>query len=145
MADGPRVAVLGASGYAGAIAAMLVHRHPWFELDLQLAVDQAPAVTLYTDVTSFPAIRQDLALVVDDDVASAEVLRVIRKGAGKLLESAEVFDVYRGAQVGEGRVSLALHLAFRAADRTLTDEEVAKPVTKALEALSAEMGAEQRG
>lgn len=116
-----------------------------FELDLELAIEQAPPVTLYRDVTSFPAIRQDLALVVSDEIPSAEVLRVIRKGAGKLLESAEVFDVYRGTQVGEGKASLAIHLAFRAKDRTLTDEEVARPVSKALEALATELGAEQRG
>ena len=58
---------------------------------------------------------------------------------------AEVFDVYRGAQVGEGRVSLALHLAFRAPDRTLTDEEVAAPVDKIVDALGDELGAELRG
>jgi phenylalanyl-tRNA synthetase beta chain len=116
-----------------------------FELDLELAIEQAPDELLYRDVTSFPSVRQDLALVVADDVPAAEVLRVVRSGAGKLLESVEVFDVYRGAQVGEGRVSLALHLAFRAPDRTLTDDEVAKQVGRAVDALAKELGAEQRG
>lgn len=116
-----------------------------FELDLELAVQQAPPETQYRDVTSFPAVRQDLALVVSDDVPAAEVLRVIRKAAGRLLEHVEVFDLYRGAQVGEGRHSLALHLTFRASDRTLTDEEVSAPVGKAVDALAAELGAEQRG
>ena len=53
------------------------------------------------------------------------MVAVVREAGGAQLARVEVFDVYRGAQVGEGRVSLALHLEFRAADRTLTDEEVA--------------------
>ena len=89
--------------------------------------------------------HQDLAIVLADDVASADVLAVVRKAAGKLLERVEVFDVYRGAQVGEGRVSLALHLSFRAPDRTLTEDEVRKSVTKVLDALATQFGAEQRG
>jgi phenylalanyl-tRNA synthetase beta chain len=68
----------------------------------------------------------------------------VRASAGRLLERVEVFDVYRGAQVGEGRVSLALHLAFRAPDRTLTEEEVRASVDTAVAALGAEVGAEQR-
>jgi phenylalanyl-tRNA synthetase beta chain len=114
-----------------------------FELDVDLVVAEAPEVPHYRDVTSFPAVRQDLAVVVPDDVPAATVLDTVRRAAGALLESVEVFDVYRGAQVGEGRVSLALHLAFRAPDRTLTDEEVADRVRKAVDALG-ELGAELR-
>jgi len=69
-------------------------------------------------------VREDLAVVVADSVAAAEVVGAIRAAGGGELASVEIFDVYRGAQVGEGRVSLAMHLEFRAADRTLTDEEV---------------------
>jgi phenylalanyl-tRNA synthetase beta chain len=116
-----------------------------FELDLGLVVDAAPEVELYTDVTSFPAVRQDLAVVVPEAVSAADVLAVVRRSAGRLLEDAEVFDVYRGEQIGAGRVSLALHLTFRARDRTLTDEEVAAQVAKAVDALKSELGAEQRG
>jgi phenylalanyl-tRNA synthetase beta chain len=79
----------------------------------------------YEDVTSFPAVHQDLAVVVDEDVPAAEVREAVLAGGGELLRSAEVFDLYRGEQVGEGRKSLALRLSFRAPDRTLTDEEVA--------------------
>ena len=62
----------------------------------------------YRDLTSFPALRQDLAVAVADDVPAAAVVAVVRKAGGKLLADARVFDVYRGAQVGEGRTSLAL-------------------------------------
>jgi phenylalanyl-tRNA synthetase beta chain len=116
-----------------------------FELDLGLVVSLAPEAPQFRDVTSFPAVHQDLAIVVPDDVEAAAVLDVVRTGAGRLLERAEVFDVYRGAQVGEGRVSLALHLAFRAPDRTLTEDEVRALVDRAVTALATEVGAEQRG
>ena len=115
-----------------------------FELDLGSVVEQAPDVARFRDVTSFPAVRQALAIPVGDDEPAAAVLGAIRKAGGKLLESAEVFDVFRGAQVGEGRVSLAVRLAFRAPDRTLTDEETGALVDKMLAAL-AELGAERRG
>lgn len=116
-----------------------------FELDLGLVVDQAPETPQYADVTSFPAVRQDLAVVVPDTVSAQQVLDTVRRAGGKLLSEADVFDVYRGAQVGEGKVSLALHLEFRAADRTLSDKDVKKPVDKVVAALASELGAEQRG
>jgi phenylalanyl-tRNA synthetase beta chain len=71
--------------------------------------------------------------------------RVVRKAGGALLRRAEVFDVYRGAQVGEGASSLALRLEFRASDRTLTDEDVAERRAKIVAALSEQLGARLRG
>jgi len=65
-------------------------------------------------------------VVVDESVPAESVQAAVAKGGGDLLRSAQVFDLYRGDQVGEGRKSLALRLVFQAADRTLTDEEVAK-------------------
>ena len=97
-----------------------------FELDFGVLAGAAAGVPRYEDLTSFPAIRQDIAVAVPDEVPAARVLDAIRSAGGALLRSAEVFDVYRGAQVGEGRASLAIRLEFRAADRTLTDEEVAQ-------------------
>ncbi|HEX3734815.1 MAG TPA: phenylalanine--tRNA ligase subunit beta, partial [Solirubrobacterales bacterium] len=81
-------------------------------------------VELYEDVTTFPAAHQDLAVVVPTEVTAVAVRDAILEGGGELLRSAEVFDLYAGEQLGEGRKSLALRLEFRAPDRTLTDEEV---------------------
>ena len=80
---------------------------------------------VHEDVTTFPAVIQDIAAVVAEETPAAEVVRAVREGGGELLRSARVFDLYRGEQLGEGRKSLALRLEFRAADRTLTDDEVA--------------------
>jgi phenylalanyl-tRNA synthetase beta chain len=103
------------------------------ELDLTLLgfdSDPVPAPRLST----FPVATQDVAVVVDASVPAADVEAALRHGAGDLLESLRLFDVYRGAQVGEGRASLAYTLRFRAPDRTLTVEEV----TAAREAAVAE-------
>jgi phenylalanyl-tRNA synthetase beta chain len=98
-----------------------------FELDVDAVVElSAGAPATYGDVTSFPAVLQDLAVVVAEGVSAADVIEAVRTGGGELLADVSVFDLYRGPQVGEGNKSLALRLEFRAPDRTLTDEEVAQ-------------------
>ncbi len=115
-----------------------------FELDTQ-ALEQALAgIVLHRDVTSFPPLRQDIAVVVGEDVPAGDVLALVRATGGPLLSHAEVFDVYRGDQVGEGKVSLALHLVFQAPDRTLTDAEADAARADIVAALGAQLGAELR-
>ncbi|MBA2513223.1 MAG: hypothetical protein H0V26_02685 [Solirubrobacterales bacterium] len=116
-----------------------------FELDLDAITAAADRVPVHADLTSFPSVRQDLAVTVADDVPAAEVLAVVRSAGGALLAAAEVFDVFRGSQVGEGRSSLALRLEFRASDRTLTDEEVSGRRQKIVGALGEKLGGELRG
>jgi len=111
-----------------------------FELE---AAPLVAAATLgeesYEDVTTFPAVYQDLAVVVPADVAASEVRQAVLGGGGDLLHSAEVFDLFEGEQLGENRKSLALNLEFRAADRTLTDDEVAG-LREAIKAKLSEIG-----
>jgi phenylalanyl-tRNA synthetase beta chain len=114
-----------------------------FELDLGRVLGGAQRP--YQNVSAYPAVRQDIAVVVPDDVPAARVREVLRAAAGELLARADVFDVYRGEQVGEGRVSLALALEFRAPDRTLTDAEVAEHRDRIAAALAGELGGELRG
>ncbi len=98
-----------------------------FEVDLATLLATASAgEETFEDVTSFPAVNQDIAVVVPIEVSAAVLRAGVLTAAGDLLRSAEVFDLYEGEQVGEGRKSLALRLEFRAPDRTLTDEEVAE-------------------
>jgi phenylalanyl-tRNA synthetase beta chain len=97
----------------------------------------------YEDVTSFPAVHQDLAVVVDEDVPAARVREAVLSGGGELLQTAQVFDLYRAEQLGEGRKSLALRLSFRAPDRTLTDGEVAG-LREQIRARLAELGGSLR-
>jgi phenylalanyl-tRNA synthetase beta chain len=115
-----------------------------FELDLAPLVAASPhGQESYEDVISYPAVHQDVAVVVGDDVSVERVREKVLEGGGELLRSADVFDLYRGDQVGERRKSLALRLEFRAADRTLTDEEVAERRSAITEAL-AEIGGSLR-
>jgi len=97
-----------------------------FELDSGALIAAAGAGReRYEDVTTFPPVHEDLAVVLPDEVSARELRERVLEAGGELLVSARIFDLYRGDQVGEGRRSLALQLAFRAPDRTLTDEEVA--------------------
>jgi phenylalanyl-tRNA synthetase beta chain len=98
----------------------------------------------YTDLTSHPAVLEDLAVVVDAATPAASLVDAAVEAGGELLASARVFDVYEGEQVGAGKRSVALRLEFRAPDRTLTDEEVGAPRTAIIEALGA-VGGELRG
>ncbi len=110
-----------------------------FELNLDAV--PVPPVPAYRDVTSFPEVREDLAVIVPENVTAAQVLDAVRRAGAPLLEAAEVFDVYRNAEhIGEGNVSLALRLSYRARDRTLTDEEVAARREKIANALASELG-----
>jgi phenylalanyl-tRNA synthetase beta chain len=138
-------------GWIGAIHPGVAAAWDWsdplagFELDLDaVAVQQQDWVPQYQDVTSFPEVREDLAVIVSESVSAAEVIGVVRQAGAPLLRDAVVFDVYRGAQVGEGNVSLALRLTYRAADRTLTDEEVAAKRGKIARALDERLGGRVR-
>ncbi|GJF13981.1 phenylalanine--tRNA ligase beta subunit [Mycolicibacterium cyprinidarum] len=114
-------------GYAGQLHPAVVERCglPTGACALELDLDAIPITETLPvpSVSPFPAVFQDVALVVDTDVAAQSVVEAVRSGAGELLEDVRLFDVYTGPQLGEGRKSLALALRFRAPDRTLTEEE----------------------
>jgi phenylalanyl-tRNA synthetase beta chain len=96
------------------------------ELDLDVVLPVAErGARRYRDLISYPPVFQDLAVVVDEPVEAQTVVDSVRAAAGPDLRDVQVFDLYRGEQVGEGRKSLALRLEFRSGERTLTDEEVA--------------------
>jgi len=111
-----------------------------FEIDLDAVIAAVPGPVRYEDYTSFPEVRQDLAVVVPQTVAAAEVVAAVRAAGGPLLAAVAVFDVYRGAQIGEDEVSLALRLAFRSPERTLTDDEVAERRAAIESALGEQLG-----
>jgi phenylalanyl-tRNA synthetase beta chain len=114
-----------------------------FEIDLDRLITYASRPD-YVDLIGYPPLRQDIAVVLPEDVSAAQALDTVRGAAGKLLSDVRVFDVYSGPQVGEGKRSLALALAFRAPDRTLSDEEVG-PVRQRIVNLLSELGGELRG
>ncbi|NJP04231.1 MAG: phenylalanine--tRNA ligase subunit beta [Chloroflexaceae bacterium] len=111
------------------------------QLDTLMALAQQP---IYTAISRYPATVQDLAVVVANDVPAERVVGLIRQGAGALLESVSLFDIYSGPQIGAGKRSLAYRLAFRASDRTLTDEALTKVRNKVIKLLEREIGASIR-
>ena len=128
--------VLEASGVAGRVA--------WLQLDLQEVLNGPRARRRYRPVSKYPPSEVDLAFVVPDGVAAAQVERALRASAGKLLARLELFDVYRGAGVPEGSRSLAYRLRFQAPDRTLTDAEVADARQRCIDETSRRLGAALR-
>jgi phenylalanyl-tRNA synthetase beta chain len=115
-----------------------------FELDVDTIAEIAGGPREYRPVSTFPAVVQDIAVVVDEDVPAAEVERAVASAGGELLDRLRPFDVYRGEQVGEGRKSIALRVELRAPDRTLTDDEVSA-VRAEIERALGEIGGKLRG
>jgi phenylalanyl-tRNA synthetase beta chain len=115
-----------------------------FAIDVGRLARAAPPVVGFRAFGAYPPVRQDIAVIVPDQLALAELLEQIRQAGGDALEQVRLFDVYTGEQVGEGRRSLALALSFRSPERTLTDEDVA-PVRERIVAAIEQLGGELRG
>ncbi|MFI2485945.1 phenylalanine--tRNA ligase subunit beta [Promicromonospora kroppenstedtii] len=146
LADGTLV------GHAGELHPKVVEalglpaRAAAFEVDLTVLVGAASGEPVSaTPVSAFPAAKEDFAFVVDGDVPAEAVRSAIVAGAGELLEDVALFDVFTGEQVGEGKKSLAYSLRLRAADRTLSAQEVRAVRDAVVESASEKVGAVLRG
>ena len=115
-----------------------------FAVDLGKLAAVVPEVVMFKAFGAFPVLRQDLAVTLPVEISARDVLHAVKRSGGEMLDDAEIFDVYSGSQVGEGRRSLALALSFRSLERTLTDEDVAPVREKIVEALGG-LGGELRG
>ena len=134
------------AGWLGALhPALLEGEWGVFELDLAALTAPVPDRILYDDVITFPALNQDLAVVVADDVEAAALVDAVLEAGAPELRRARVFDVYHGEQVGEGRKSVAIHLSFQAPDRTLSDEDAAAAQARIVAALADRFDARLRG
>ena len=112
-------------------------------LDIADIFDARIVEKKFKPTPKFPASTRDLAIICDDELPAASLEKAIRAGAGKLLEKVELFDVYKGSSIAEGKKSVAYTMTLRAADRTLTVEECDRAVNKVLKEL-ANIGAELR-
>lgn len=117
-----------------------------FELDLDALIKCARPARDYVDVPVFPAVTMDVAFVVDESVTHEQLSRCISSAGGKLLDKAQLFDVYRDKErLGADKKSMAYALEYRAADRTLTTEEVDKQHARLIKKVCGATGAEVRG
>lgn len=114
------------------------------ELDLDQLLSAAPESGVLMPLSTRPVAKEDVALIVDEAMPASEVRAALVEGAGDLLESIALFDIYRGSQIGEGKKSLAFSFRFRAHDRTLTDADTAAARDAAVAVAAARCGAIQR-
>ena len=141
----PGKAATTAAGWLGELhPALLDGTWGVFELDLDELTAPIPERILYDDVITFPPLRQDIAVVVAEDVEAAALVDAALEAGAPELREARVFDVYRGDQVGEGRKSVAIHLSLQAPDRTLSDDDAAVVRARIVDALVERFDAELR-
>jgi phenylalanyl-tRNA synthetase beta chain len=135
-------------GHAGQLHPAVVERSglPKGTCAVELDLDAMPITEAMPApaVSPFPAVFQDVSLIVGEDIAAAAVVDAVRDGAGELLEDVRLFDVYTGPQIGDGRKSVTLALRFRAADRTLTEDEASAARDAAVKSAADRVGAVQR-
>jgi len=137
---------------AGTPAGIVGELHPrelegaWgtFELDLDELFAIAREPVTYDDVITYPAVRQDIAVTVAEDVSAGELVAVAQEAAGPELREIRVFDVYRGEQVGAGRKSVAFSVVFQSPERTLTEDDATRLREQIVAALAERLSAELR-
>lgn len=135
------------------IVGMVGKLHPAVEKDdvyvLEINLDKLLAKKTgkmkFKEISKYPTINKDLAILIDKSIASEEIAKLIKKTAGSLLTNIEVFDVYEGKNIAADKRSIAYSLSFGKQDRTLTDEEVNDIMNKVIASLQNKIGAELRG
>ena len=114
------------------------------ELDFEAMLKSADADIKFKELPKYPAVTRDIAMLVDRAVPVADIEEVIKKAGGATLETLRLFDVYEGEQIAEGKKSVAYSATFRAADRSLTGEEVQTVFDKILKKLEGKLGVQLR-
>ena len=100
------------------------------EIDLEKLLAKKTGKMKYKEISKYPTVKKDLAIVVENKITSNQIAMAIKKAAGSLLLNTEIFDVYTGKGIEEGKKSLAYSLTFGSSNRTLTDEEINKVLEK---------------
>ena len=114
------------------------------EIKLESIIKNVAPEKKYKTLNRYPSVTRDIALLVDDSVPAAKVLEAIKKYAGKSLESIELFDVYKGKQIPDGKKSMAYSATFRAEGRTMNESDMTKIMDKLIKMLQKDLGAELR-
>ena len=115
------------------------------EINLDKLLSKRTGKMKFKEISKYPEISKDLAIVVDKNISADEIAKLIKKAAGALLTKTEIFDVYEGVNIPKNKRSIAYSLSFGTMDRTLTDEEINNIMSKIIENLQNKIGAELRG
>ena len=123
-----------------------ISKEPTFvmEINLDKLLDKKVGKMKFKEISKFPSVKKDIAVIIDKERTSGEVAMAIKKAASNLLTKVELFDVYTGANIDENKKSLAYSLTFEDSKKTLTDEEINKEMEKIIEFLSKKLNAELR-
>ena len=114
------------------------------EINLDKLLSKRTGKMKFKEISKYPEISKDLAIVVDKNISADEIAKLIKKAAGALLTKIEIFDVYEGINIPKNKRSIAYSLSFGTMDRTLTDEEINNIMSKVIENLQNKIGAELR-
>jgi phenylalanyl-tRNA synthetase beta chain len=115
-----------------------------FELDLATLFAAVPDRIVYEDVISFPSVREDIAVIVAEEVPAGDLVQATREAGGAELRDVRVFDVYRGEQLAAGEKSVALALTFQSGEGTLAGDEAGAIRERIVQALTERFGARLR-
>ncbi len=114
------------------------------EVNITKLIKYCKSSKKYVEIPKFPAVERDIAVIVDEDVEVGEIERIITKKGKKLLESANLFDIYRNEKLGENKKSIAYSLIFRDKNKTLSDEEINKTMEEIITELEKKLNAQLR-
>ncbi len=115
-----------------------------FELDLDKFLSIAPDRLTYVQIPRYPAVERDIAIVLDEGISSAKVMKELTAYKSGFIEGVEIFDHYKGKNIPQGKKSLAYRITYRAADRTLTDSEVEEAHSRLVEYILQKTGGQLR-
>jgi phenylalanyl-tRNA synthetase beta chain len=114
------------------------------ELEVNTILLSAPVLFNAEPIAVFPPVLEDIAVIVDEDIAAERIVEMILQSGGKMVKGVRLFDVYRGPQIGAGKKSLAYSMAYQATDHTLTDNEAQKIRERIIRGLEKDLGAKVR-
>ncbi len=132
-------------GYMGHIHPSITSKDLYvFEFSVDKILNKKVREIKYKEISKYPSVNKDLAFIVDKNVKSEEIMKILKKVGGRLLESVDVFDLYEGENIEPTKKSLAYSLVFKNNERTLTDEEVTNIFNKMIEEVETKLSAELR-
>lgn len=111
------------------------------EIDIEKIRDKSSLVRIYEPLIKYPAVKRDLAIIVDKNIDSGMIEKIFRDNSNNLLKNVELFDIYTGNQIDEGKKSMAYKLTFQSKDKTLVDEDINTVIDGMLKDLNEKLGA----
>jgi len=116
----------------------------FFEIDFENLLPNVPSDIKYSVLPKYPSVQRDLAMIIKEEILSADIIKTINSIDEKLIKKVTLFDIFKGKQIGDGYKSLAYSVVFQAEDRTLTDQEVGNTFKKIREKLMVKFDAKIR-